>query len=261
MAALSARPARQSSRIAVFFWLGGSGARSGFSSVSALSTRHCSGTVLLARNFEHSLLRTGSHYRWCLGWRPGWRRNIARTPRHGRAPTSPTVPSVSGSLTHRRGTNSLFAKQLIHETRMPMTEIALAAGFGSLRRFNEIFRDPFHRSPGALRRKTSAHPVHAVAGVTLRVRYRLPYDWDSMLSHLQARAIPGIDARIVRENFWLHWTPVAQKISRRVYDRERLGPSERYLRNSDAHLQIPDDKSLFARSSAVDVVLFGARLC
>src|SRR5258707_295936 len=41
----------------------------------------------------------------------------------------------------------LFAKQLIHETRMPMTEVALAAGFGSIRRFNEIFRDLFHRAP------------------------------------------------------------------------------------------------------------------
>lgn len=39
----------------------------------------------------------------------------------------------------------LFTKQLLHETRMPMTEVALAAGFGSVRRFNEVFRDLFHR--------------------------------------------------------------------------------------------------------------------
>src|ERR1700733_5456822 len=53
----------------------------------------------------------------------------------------------------------LFAKQLIHETRMPMTEVALAAGFGSLRRFNEIFRDLFHRPPRALRRKMPSGPT------------------------------------------------------------------------------------------------------
>ena len=47
----------------------------------------------------------------------------------------------------------LFAKQLIHETQMPMTEVAMAAGFGSLRRFNETFRDLFHRPPSALRRR------------------------------------------------------------------------------------------------------------
>src|ERR1700733_6583402 len=45
----------------------------------------------------------------------------------------------------------LFAKQLIHETLMPMTEVALAAGFGSLRRFNEVFHKLFRRPPSALR--------------------------------------------------------------------------------------------------------------
>src|SRR5258708_2024755 len=88
---------------------------------------------------------------------------------------------------------ALFAKQLIHETRMPLTEVALAAGFGSVRRFNEIFRDLFQRPPSALRRKTSASTVGAEAGVTLRLRYRPPYDWDSMLGYLQARAIPGVE--------------------------------------------------------------------
>ena len=87
----------------------------------------------------------------------------------------------------------LFAKQLIHETRMPMTEVALAAGFGSVRRFNEVFQDLFHRAPGALRRDGSADSVTAEAGVTLRLRYRPPYDWDSMLAYLAARAIPGVE--------------------------------------------------------------------
>jgi AraC family transcriptional regulator of adaptative response / DNA-3-methyladenine glycosylase II len=87
----------------------------------------------------------------------------------------------------------LFAKQLIHETRMSMTEVALAAGFGSVRRFNEVFQELFHRPPSALRRKSSASPAGAEAGVTLRLCYRPPYDWDSMLGYLQARAIPGVE--------------------------------------------------------------------
>ena len=86
----------------------------------------------------------------------------------------------------------LFAKQLIHETRMPMTEVALAAGFGSLRRFNETFRDLFRRPPSALRRKPSKDGP-AEIGVTLRLRYRPPYDWLSMLAYLQARAIEGME--------------------------------------------------------------------
>uniref|UniRef100_Q01ZE7 DNA-3-methyladenine glycosylase II n=1 Tax=Solibacter usitatus (strain Ellin6076) TaxID=234267 RepID=Q01ZE7_SOLUE len=84
----------------------------------------------------------------------------------------------------------LFAKQLIHETQMPMTEVALAAGFGSIRRFNEIFRKLFHRPPSALRRKSSTSQE---PGVTLRLRYRPPYDWEAMLAFLRARAIPGVE--------------------------------------------------------------------
>jgi AraC family transcriptional regulator of adaptative response / DNA-3-methyladenine glycosylase II len=87
----------------------------------------------------------------------------------------------------------LFAKQLIHETRMPMAEVALAAGFGSFRRFNEVFRDLFHRPPSALRQENSSRSVPAEVGVTLHLRYRPPYAWDSMLAYLQARAIPGVE--------------------------------------------------------------------
>src|ERR1700704_2722150 len=85
----------------------------------------------------------------------------------------------------------LFAKQLIHETRMPMTEVAMAAGFGSLRRFNETFLNLFHRPPSALRRKNS--PGQGEKDVILRLRYRPPYDWESMLAFLRARAIPGVE--------------------------------------------------------------------
>ena len=87
----------------------------------------------------------------------------------------------------------LFAKQLIHETRMSMTDVALASGFGSIRRFNEVFRTLFGRPPSALRRHGSASSRPADAAVTLRLRYRRPYDWQSMLAYLQARAIPGIE--------------------------------------------------------------------
>lgn len=87
----------------------------------------------------------------------------------------------------------LFAKQLIHETQLPMTEVALAAGFSSLRRFNETFRELYHRPPSALRRKSSANRTGNDTGVTLRIRYRSPYDWDSILAFLKARAIPGVE--------------------------------------------------------------------
>jgi AraC family transcriptional regulator of adaptative response / DNA-3-methyladenine glycosylase II len=88
----------------------------------------------------------------------------------------------------------LFAKQLIHETGMSMADVAFAAGFSSVRRFNETFQNLFQRPPSALRRRSSTGG-HAgtEAEVKLRLRYRPPYDWDSMLGFLQARAIPGLE--------------------------------------------------------------------
>jgi AraC family transcriptional regulator of adaptative response / DNA-3-methyladenine glycosylase II len=90
----------------------------------------------------------------------------------------------------------LFAKQLIHDSRLPMAEIASAAGFGSVRRFNETFQQLFRRPPSALRRRAIvALPEGSVAatGVTVRLRYRPPYDWPAMLAYLRARAIDGIE--------------------------------------------------------------------
>ncbi|MBB1625832.1 bifunctional transcriptional activator/DNA repair enzyme AdaA, partial [Achromobacter sp. UMC71] len=88
----------------------------------------------------------------------------------------------------------LLAKQLIHETRLPMAEIAFAAGFGSIRRFNEIFLDLFGRAPGDLRRSSQPDLSAGPQGeIKLLLRYRPPYDWHSMLAFLRARAIPGIE--------------------------------------------------------------------
>ena len=90
----------------------------------------------------------------------------------------------------------LFAKQLVHDSRLPMAEIALAAGFGSVRRFNETFQQLFGRPPSALRRKAIvALPEGSVAavGVEVRLRYRPPYDWPAMLAYLRGRAIDGVE--------------------------------------------------------------------
>ena len=88
----------------------------------------------------------------------------------------------------------LMAKHLIHETRLSMAEVALASGFGSIRRFNEIFQRLFGRPPGALRRvavgDVTAGPK---SEVIVRLSYRPPYDWPAIASFLKARAIPGVE--------------------------------------------------------------------
>jgi AraC family transcriptional regulator of adaptative response / DNA-3-methyladenine glycosylase II len=86
-----------------------------------------------------------------------------------------------------------FAKQLIHETSLPMAEVALASGFGSIRRFNDTFLKLFKRPPGELRRRGLRDPAAAAAPVTLRLNYRGAYDWDAMLGFLAARAIAGME--------------------------------------------------------------------
>jgi AraC family transcriptional regulator of adaptative response / DNA-3-methyladenine glycosylase II len=88
----------------------------------------------------------------------------------------------------------LLAKQLIHETRLPMTQIAFAAGFGSIRRFNETFAALFGCPPGALRRLSGPDVTVAGGGeFSLLLRYKPPYDWPAMLGFLAQRAIAGIE--------------------------------------------------------------------
>jgi len=88
----------------------------------------------------------------------------------------------------------LLAKQLIHETRLPMAEVALAAGFGSVRRFNETFQQLFHRPPAALRRLGGEVEMAGEGGaVSLNLAYRPPYDWEAMVAFLAARAIAGVE--------------------------------------------------------------------
>jgi AraC family transcriptional regulator of adaptative response / DNA-3-methyladenine glycosylase II len=87
-----------------------------------------------------------------------------------------------------------LAKQLLHETRLPMAEVALASGFSSIRRFNEAFQALFDCPPSALRRDAA----HVVAPgprdeIVIRLRYRPPYDWEAMLAYLAARAVPGME--------------------------------------------------------------------
>jgi AraC family transcriptional regulator of adaptative response / DNA-3-methyladenine glycosylase II len=83
-----------------------------------------------------------------------------------------------------------LAKQLLQDTALPLTEVAFASGFSSVRRFNAVFADRMGRSPSELRR---AHGAGG-QGVTLRLDVRAPYDWDRLLAFLRQRAIPGVES-------------------------------------------------------------------
>jgi AraC family transcriptional regulator of adaptative response / DNA-3-methyladenine glycosylase II len=87
-----------------------------------------------------------------------------------------------------------FAKKLIDETTLPMTQVALAAGFGCVRRFNAAMRNTYHRTPTQIRslsRHTAPEPENQYL---FRLPFRPPFDWNSMLAFLSARATPGVEA-------------------------------------------------------------------
>jgi AraC family transcriptional regulator of adaptative response / DNA-3-methyladenine glycosylase II len=86
----------------------------------------------------------------------------------------------------------LFARKLLAETDMAVTDIAFAAGFGSVRRFNSAIKTQFRQTPGDLRRRTG----RAAAGdrIRLQLQYRPPYDWEGVLNFFKRHAVAGVEA-------------------------------------------------------------------
>lgn len=87
-----------------------------------------------------------------------------------------------------------FAKKLIDETRLPMYEVALASGFGCVRRFNFAIRKTYNRTPTQIRRLTPLKTVQPENQYLFQLRFRPPYHWKGMLAFLAARTIPGVEA-------------------------------------------------------------------
>jgi AraC family transcriptional regulator, regulatory protein of adaptative response / DNA-3-methyladenine glycosylase II len=86
-----------------------------------------------------------------------------------------------------------FAKKLIDETRLPMSQVALASGFGCVRRFNAAIQKVYRRTPTRIRRLARPAATPAENQYFFRLRFRPPYHWDSMLSFFAKRAIPGVE--------------------------------------------------------------------
>jgi len=87
-----------------------------------------------------------------------------------------------------------FAKKLIDETSLPMNEIALASGFGCVRRFNDAIRKTYHRTPTQIRRLARQIEAAPENQYLFRLGFRPPYDWRSMLAFLAPRGTPGVEA-------------------------------------------------------------------
>ena len=86
----------------------------------------------------------------------------------------------------------LLAKRLLTDTVLPLTEVAYASGFGSVRRFNALFKQRYRLQPGQLRRHATASAAADV--LKFELSFRPPYDWPAVSAFLGARTIAGVES-------------------------------------------------------------------
>lgn len=137
------------------------------------------------------------------------------------------------------------AKQLLHDTSLSLADIAFAAGFGSVRRFNAVFLDRFGRAPSTLRRAKGERAregdeaadesaIGQAGAITLRLDYRPPLDWERLIAFLAARALPGIE-----------------KVEAGIYHRVVFGPAGELA----GHLSVAPDPKRAALRVTLDAEL------
>lgn len=112
-----------------------------------------------------------------------------------------------------------LARQLLHQTTLPISEIAFTAGFSSLRRFQSLWKEQMGQPPSRIRPLAQTPPSH----ITLELAFRPPYDWGSWLEFMAYRAIPqvedihqGVYSRTLRlggHSGWIRARPKSTKIA------------------------------------------------
>lgn len=134
------------------------------------------------------------------------------------------VAPVAYAQTHRM----LLAKRLLTDTRLSVTDVAMASGFNSVRRFNALFRERYRLKPTDLRKATAVREV--ADRFHFELAFRPPFDWQALLDFFAARTIAGVDevagdsyrrtlriaARGTEHTGWLEVRPVARKHTVRV---------------------------------------------
>ena len=130
-----------------------------------------------------------------------------------------------------------FAKKLIDESSLPMRHVAQASGLGCVRRFNAAIRKTYHRTPTQLRRLAHQKTTFPGNQHLFRLRFRPPYQWESMLAFLAARATPRVEEVALgryRRSISLNGTDGYFEVS---LDKERQGLS--------VHIRFDDSQALF----------------
>jgi AraC family transcriptional regulator of adaptative response / DNA-3-methyladenine glycosylase II len=113
----------------------------------------------------------------------------------------------------------LLAKNLLTDTDLSVLDIAMTAGFGSLRRFNDLFKKRYKLSPTVLRKQASQKKRND--GIALALSYRPPYQWEKMLNFLAGRAIIGAEA--VRNGEYMRTVRMVSAKGKHIYGWVRVG--------------------------------------
>jgi AraC family transcriptional regulator of adaptative response / DNA-3-methyladenine glycosylase II len=103
-----------------------------------------------------------------------------------------TAELGAGPLALARSQRAQTARMLIETSRLTLTDVAHAAGFSSVRQFNDTIKTTYGRTPGELRRRSAA-AAGATGTLTVRLSYRAPLAWEHLLGFLAMRAIPGVE--------------------------------------------------------------------
>ncbi|MER6998748.1 AlkA N-terminal domain-containing protein [Streptomyces sp. NPDC000410] len=102
----------------------------------------------------------------------------------------------AGPLALARAQRAQTARLLIETTALPMAEVAFAAGFASIRTFNDTVREVFALAPSELRARAAGRgtrPAPTPGVLALRLPYRAPLNPDNLFGHLAATAVPGVE--------------------------------------------------------------------
>ncbi|HEY3268879.1 MAG TPA: DNA-3-methyladenine glycosylase 2 [Armatimonadota bacterium] len=126
----------------------------------------------------------------------------------------------------------LLAKRMLTDTDLPITDVAFASGFASLRRFNALFQERYRLRPTDLRR--GRRPSARQGTLVCEVGYRPPFDWEALLAFLAGRATPGVEevdggsyrrtAAFGRHAGWISVEPSTKRHALRVEVSAQLAP-------------------------------------
>jgi AraC family transcriptional regulator of adaptative response / DNA-3-methyladenine glycosylase II len=132
-----------------------------------------------------------------------------------------------------------FAKQALQETSQPITDVAFAAGFRSIRRFNEAFADRFKKSPSTFRKTRSAAPQ---GSLTLRIPVHAPYDWNLVLGYLRRHETFRVDAVIGGD--YRRFIPIGKSFGTVLVSKQ---PTENFLRARFDNVSLLDVRWVLSR--------------